>query len=118
MKTTWYKVYQAIVAPLLLAITSLTRTGWAFLSLPFIYLGSICAAPNMNLANGFLARLAMLLGLAGTQTNPAIGLPIFFGTSASWLLSSLEMCIRAQPLKDGEADADRDKKYTSHRKIR
>jgi hypothetical protein len=114
MKTMWYKVYPAIVAPLLLAITSLflgfTRTGWAFLSLPFIYLGSICAAPNMNLANGFLAMLAMLLGLAVCLFNPAIGLPIFLGTSASWLLSSLEMCIRAQPLKDGKADADRDKR--------
>src|SRR5262249_18105519 len=102
MKTTWYKVYPALAAPLLLAITSLflgfTRTGWAFLGLPFIYLGSMCAAPNMNLANGFLAILAILLGFAVCLFNQAIGLPIGLGTSASWLLSSLEMRIRAQPL--------------------
>lgn len=54
---TGYLIPRAVFVPAALGIFALSLVWlnsplW-LLSLPFIYLGSICAAPNLNLADGF-----------------------------------------------------------------
>ena len=44
--------------------------------LPFIWLGSVCAQPNLNLANGCLAYLAMLVGVGVTALCRPLGIAI------------------------------------------
>jgi len=73
---------------------------WPLLALPFIFLGSLCAAPNHNLVNGFLALVAMAIGLWVASFHKEIGSAIFGGTFSSWFLSGLEMRIRATPVDD------------------
>jgi hypothetical protein len=61
-----YIVRPAVVAPVVLAaiaiVVAVRESLWALAALPFIYLGSISAQPNLNLANGCLAYLAMVAG--------------------------------------------------------
>jgi hypothetical protein len=54
-----YIIKPAIFAPSILSIVAVVAAikilWWALVSLPFIWIGSICAQPNLNLANGCLA---------------------------------------------------------------
>jgi hypothetical protein len=99
-----YRVYPAIVVPLTLAVSAIAvavaHTPWAYLALPFIYLGSVCAAPNFNLANGFLAFVAVLAGCCVMHFDAEAGAAIVIGAGASWMLSSIEKLIKARPITD------------------
>jgi hypothetical protein len=92
----------AIAAPILLACVAIalaiSDTLWFLLALPFIYLGSVCAAPNLNLADGFPAIVAVFLGLIVTLFKLESGAAIAGGTTASLLLSALEKRLRAKPV--------------------
>ena len=63
---TVYRVYSSVVAPIILGIAAvylaLTIDLWLIAAIPFIVLGSVCSAPNLNLADGFLAVLSALIG--------------------------------------------------------
>jgi hypothetical protein len=90
----------AIVAPALLGLLSIylavTVTRWALLSLPFIYLGSVCASPNLNLADGCLVVVASVLGLVVLAVEKPAGLAILVSSLASWLFSSIEKIFRGR----------------------
>ena len=77
-----YRVHRAIYVPLLLAIgaawLAIAVNPWALLAIPFIVLGSMCAAPNLNLADGFLAIFAMVLGLVAANCFRDAGSAVFF----------------------------------------
>jgi hypothetical protein len=68
---------------------------WALAALPFIILGSLCAAPNLNLANGILVLLCVVVGLVVAHFHRELGTWIFMGAGISWLLSSIEKRVRA-----------------------
>jgi hypothetical protein len=70
---------------------------WWLLALPFIVLGSLCAAPNLNLADGFLALLAVAVGIVVSCFHAGAGISIILGTSTSWFLASIEKSVRAVP---------------------
>jgi hypothetical protein len=108
MKPKVYLVPPALFVPLLLTVAVVVmafRVSWlALLALPFVWLGSICAQPNLNLANGCLAYLAILVGIILVGFHVATGIPILFGTLAGFYLSAAEKWIRARPLPESRDD--------------
>jgi len=101
MSAVRYRVYPAVFAPSFAAICAVilacTVNAWLLLALPFIYLGSICAAPNGNLANGCLSVVAVFAGFAVYHFQKEAGMAVIGGTSLSWFLSCIEKRIRAKP---------------------
>src|SRR5262249_13180695 len=90
----WYFVPRAVYAPTaltLLAIgTGFFQTWWALAAVPFIWLGGLCAAPNCNLADGCLAYLSVVVGLALVVFIKPLGLAIIAGAISGYCLSVLE----------------------------
>lgn len=97
-----YCVPPAIFAPSVLAIVfiALARqlSWWFLIALPFVYLGSICAQPNLNLADGCLAYLAMILGFILLAFFKPVGIPILLGTVSSYYASAVEKWMRMRPV--------------------
>jgi hypothetical protein len=93
-----YRVRPAVIAPAVLAVAAMVfavrQSWWALVALPFIYLGSVCAQPNLNLANGCLAYLAMLIGFGITALFPPLGFAILGGAMSGFYVSALEKWIR------------------------
>src|SRR5512133_1940316 len=101
-----YMVRPAVVAPALLGviafIVAVRESWWALAALPFIYLGSICAQPNLNLANGCLAYVAMIVGFAVTALFRPLGFAILGGAMSGFYVSALEKWIRMRPVPEAE----------------
>jgi hypothetical protein len=99
-----YIVRPAVFAPAILSVIALVaavQESWWFLAaLPFVWLGSICAQPNLNLANGCLAYLAMIVGFAVTAFFRPLGLAIVAGAMSGFYVSALEKWIRMRPAPD------------------
>jgi hypothetical protein len=99
-----YRIYPAIVAPVIVTAAvvyfGIMFTPWAFVALPFVYLGSIGATPNLNLANGFFVLISMFLGAGVSLLKKEIGISILAGVTISWLLSAIEKAITAKPITD------------------
>lgn len=97
-----YRVYPSVVAPILLGVAAVwfaaTRDLWMLAALPFIGLGSVCSAPNGNLADGLLAVLSAIIGLAVAKLLfEPLGDAIFVGTAAGWIGGMIEKRIRMKP---------------------
>ena len=109
VKPTSYRVPLAVIAPVVLVVATvflaIAVSPWSLVAVPFILLGSLCAAPNMNLANGLLAIVAILLGIGVAYLHREVGSAIVLGTVASWFLSSLEKRWRAIPVYDDSSQA-------------
>jgi len=99
-----YIVRPAIFAPAILSVAAVVlaiQESWWFLaSLPFIWLGSVCAQPNLNLANGCLAYLAMLVGVAVTALFRPLGIAISAGAISGFYVSAIEKRVRMRPAPD------------------
>jgi hypothetical protein len=97
-----YRVPLAVFVPVILCVGALALVLegnlWWLLALPFVVLGSLCAAPNLNLADGFLTMVAVIIGVVISQFHAEAGTPIIWGAFASWLLSSFEKRIRMKPI--------------------
>jgi hypothetical protein len=106
MKQRYYIVRPAIFAPAILAVVAIAAafhdSWWFMAALPFNYLGSVCAQPNLNLANGCLAYLAMLVGLATLAFFRPLGLAILVGAMSGFYVSALEKLIRMRPAPEAE----------------
>ncbi|HEX5243591.1 MAG TPA: hypothetical protein VFW23_10060 [Tepidisphaeraceae bacterium] len=81
-------------------VVGIRDSHWFFAALPFIWLGSICAAPNMNLAEGCLAYLAMILGYALLWVNKPLAIAILNGAISGFYLSAIEKRLRARPVPE------------------
>ncbi len=96
-----YMIRPAIFAPSILSIVTVVAafqvSWWSLAALPFIWLGSVCAQPNLNLANGCLAYLTMLIGFALTGLYRPLGLAILGGAMSGFYVSAIEKRIRACP---------------------
>ena len=101
-----YSVPPVVFAPTIISVVALVSglatTRWALLSLPFIWLGAICSAPNMNCANGCLAYLAILSGLVVSVFCKPVGLSIFAGAAAGFYGGVLEQNLRMRPADDDD----------------
>jgi hypothetical protein len=99
-----YIIRPAIFAPSVLSVAAIVVafqvSWWALVSLPFIWLGSVCAQPNLNLANGCLAYLAMLVGFGVTALYRPLGAAIVAGAMAGFYVSAIEKRLRARPRDD------------------
>jgi hypothetical protein len=99
-----YITRPAIFAPSILSVIAVVAafqfSWWSLVALPFIWLGSVCAQPNLNLANGCLAYLAMLIGFALTGLFRPLGLAILGGAMSGFYVSSIEKRMRARPAPD------------------
>ena len=108
MDTGPYLVPQAVFVPICLGVGALVLGvaghPWWFLALPFVLLGAYCAAPNFNLADGFLALIAVVIGALLSYFHTQAGVAVMLGTSTSWLLSSLEKGMRAVPVRETQRE--------------
>ena len=102
-------VRPAIFAPVLLGVIAITVAGreswWALAALPFIYLGSVCAQPNLNLANGCLAYLAMIAGFIVLALFRPLGFAILGGAMSGFYASAIEKWMRMRPVPEAEPGA-------------
>ncbi len=109
MPPRYYIVRPAIFAPATLAVIAVVaafRDSWWYLAaLPFIYLGSVCAQPNLNLANGCLAYLAMIVGFIVITFFRPLGGAILLGSMCGFYFSAAEKWIRARPAPEAEQPA-------------
>ena len=94
-------VRRARVVPVLLAVGAvaigITQSTWWFLSIPFIVVGWISAAPNLNLANGMLAYLSMVVGFVLFHFHKQSGLAVVAGAMGGFYLCAIEMRLTAKP---------------------
>lgn len=102
-----YRIYPAIVAPSFLTLGALfaaiTVTWWWIAAIPFIWLGSICAQPNLNLADGCLTYLSVGAALIVMPFHPPLGLAIMAGAIAGYLFGFAEKLIRTNPINDNDS---------------
>ena len=103
-----YRVFPAIFAPSILslgAVVAGAAISWWFLAaLPCIWLGGVCSAPNLNLADGCLAYLTMIFGLVLSFFFEPLGGAIFFGSLCGYYLSVAEKHLRMRPMVEENAD--------------
>jgi hypothetical protein len=74
-----------------------STSSWWLLAIPFVAIGWICAAPNLNLANGFLAYVSMIVGFILLKFHEPSAHAILTGAAAGYYLSALEMGLTAKP---------------------
>lgn len=105
----YYKSKPAIVAPIIVCgvviALAFVDSPWWLLSIPFAVYASLCAQPNLNLADGCLAYLAITIGFGIMYFHRPSGSAICFGTLASFYLSAFEKRLTAKPVY-GDAPLD------------
>lgn len=99
----YYQVRRPLKVPLSLTVIVFVCApliaSWVLLAIPFIWLGAICAAPNLNLVDGWLAWVALLFGVTLFHFHqPNAGIPIVLGTGISYIFSSFQMYTTAVPI--------------------
>jgi hypothetical protein len=96
-------VRSARLVPVLLLIAAIwmgcAMSGWWFLAIPFAGIGWICAAPNLNCANGMLAYLSMIGGFVLMGFHQPSGAAVVAGAMAGFYLCALEMRVTAKPYR-------------------
>ena len=76
----------------------LTVSHWFFLAIPFAVLGTICAAPNFNLADGCLVLVSSVIGFVLIICSLRLpGLAIVAGAVAGWITGGIEKNVRLKP---------------------
>lgn len=97
-----YRLKPAIVAPIIVCgiviVLAFVDSPWWALSIPFAVYASLCAQPNMNLANGCLAYIAIMIGFGIMFFHSPSGKAICLGTLASFYLSAFEKRLTAKPV--------------------
>jgi hypothetical protein len=78
-------------------VVGIVVSPWWLLSLPFVIIGALFTAPNLNLVNGMPSYLSMLAGFILMQFHQPSGLAILAGVIVSFYGSALEMHIFAKP---------------------
>jgi hypothetical protein len=99
-----YIIRPAVFVPTILSVAAVVlaiHDSWWFLAaLPFIWLGSICAQPNLNLANGCLAYVAIIAGFIMLALFRPLGIAIMAGAISGLYASAIEKWIRMSPAPD------------------
>jgi hypothetical protein len=79
------------------ALAAVFVSPWWLLSIPFVAVGNLFTAPNLNLINGMPSYLSMIAGFILMRFHQPSGLAVCTGAAASFYLSALEMRIFAKP---------------------
>jgi xanthine/uracil permease len=98
----YYRLKPAIVAPVVVCgvviALAFVDSPWWLLSIPFAVYASLCAQPNLNLADGCLAYIAIMIGFGIMYFHRPSGSAICFGTLAGFYLSAFEKRLTAKPV--------------------
>lgn len=70
---------------------------WWLLSIPFVAVGALFTAPNLNLINGMPSYLSMVAGFVLMRFHEPSGLAVLAGVMSSFYGCALEMRIFAKP---------------------
>jgi len=94
-------VRRARYVPVLLGVAAVMLgifvSPWWLLSIPFVAIGNVFTAPNLNLINGFPSYLSIVVGFILMRFHEPSGLAVVAGAAASFYGSALEMRIFAKP---------------------
>lgn len=97
-------VYPAVISPLALSAAAIyfaAAESWYFAAaVPFVWIASVCAQPNLNLADGLLAYLSIVVGLIVMAFHQPLGEALVAGTLAGYVLSVIEKTARMRPAPD------------------
>lgn len=95
-------VRQARFVPIGLILCSLflafTSSLWWLLSIPFVVIGALFTAPNLNFVNGFFSYVSIVLGSILTIFYFPVGIAVLLGIVFSFFGSAIEMLIFSQPV--------------------
>ena len=109
-----YRIKPAVLAPLLVCgaavVFAFLYSMWWLLAIPFAVLASFCGQPNLNLANGCLAYLSIVVGCGIAFFHRESGLAVCLGAPSSLFLSALEKGVTAKPIHP-ETDGNRPGQY-------
>ena len=104
MAQRFHVVTQVVLTPVILTILAVGfgffLSWWFLVAIPFIWLGAFCSAPNMNLADGCLAQIAIVGGFVLWLFFKPLGLAIFAGAASSYYISSFEKLFRVRPANE------------------
>ena len=78
-------------------VLGIVVSPWWLLSIPFVAIGAIFTAPNLNLVNGMPSYLSMVAGFILIQFHQPSGFAVLAGTVFSFYGCALEMLIFAKP---------------------
>ena len=92
-----WAVYSPVMASGLVLAWAIFRSAWALVALPFVWLGSSGAAPNLNLANGCLAYTSMLVGFLISRVHEPLGWAIWAGAAMGYYTGVIEQRVRMRP---------------------
>jgi hypothetical protein len=108
VKKQFYRVFPSVVAPIILIGIAIYRAivsdRWFLCAIPFIVFGNWCAAPNFNLADGFLVIVVVILGSVVHSFCKPLGAAIIFGAATGWFCGSIEKRIRMHPIETDKTD--------------
>jgi hypothetical protein len=100
-----FLVPPSVIAPLVLSGVAISLgvafDEWVLGAIPFVLLGSFCSAPNLNLADGCLVVLAVLVGCAiAASVSLHFGAVMIIGTVAGWIFGAVEKNLRMKRVVD------------------
>ena len=78
-------------------VVGVAVSPWWLLSIPFVAIGALFTAPNLNLVNGMPSYLSMIAGFILMRFHAPSGMAVLAGAAASFYGSALEMRIFAKP---------------------
>lgn len=95
---------QTIFTPFILTVIAVGMgfcwSWWSLVAVPFVWLGAFCSAPNLNLIDGCLPNVAILIGTVLIVFVGPLGIAITAGATLGYYLSSLEKAYRWHSAKD------------------
>jgi hypothetical protein len=96
-----WEVFPARVAPAVLSLAAIVAgvlwSWWWLIAIPCIWLGSICAQPNLNLADRCLAYLTAGAGIVIVCFHPRLGEAILAGVLAGYVTGFFEKNLTMKP---------------------
>src|ERR1039457_6214525 len=78
-------------------VLSFALSPWWLLSIPFVLVGAMFTAPNLNLINGLPSYLCIFAGFILMRFHGPSGMAVLAGAAASFYGSALEMRVFAKP---------------------
>lgn len=97
-----YTVRPAWFAPLGLTVAAAalvaTTSPWYLVSIPVIWLSSLCARPNLNLVDGYWAYLAIAAGFVLVPVYGIVGYVVLFGAIGGLYGAAFEKWLYMKPV--------------------
>ena len=97
-------VFPARILPICLSVAAIVMgmawSWWWLIAIPFIWLGSIGAQPNLNVADGCLSLVAAVAGFCILRLHELLGLAIVMGIVTGYIAGFIEKILTMKPLPE------------------